>query len=54
MPEDRYPKQLFSRQWETKPHRGRQRKAVSLGLDKHEWVEDIRRGESSLASFWLV
>ena len=51
--EDRYPKQLFSREWE-------QRKAcstvvyelfVSLGLNKHEWVEDIKRGESSLASF---
>ena len=27
MPEDRYPKQLFSREWETKPRRGRQRKA---------------------------
>ena len=24
---------------------------VSLGLDKHEWVEYIKRGESSLASF---
>ena len=24
---------------------------VSLGLDKHEWVEDIKMGESSLASF---
>ena len=24
---------------------------VSLGLDKREWVEDIKRGESSLASF---
>ena len=24
---------------------------VSLGLDKHEWMEDIKRGESSLASF---
>ena len=63
MPEDRYPKQLFSREWETKPRRSRQRKAwgrvvdelfVSLGLDKHEWVENIKRGESSLASFWLV
>ena len=60
MPKDRYPKQLFSREWETKPRRGRQRKVwgrvvdelfVSLGLDKHEWVEDIKRGESSLASF---
>ena len=60
MPEDRYPKQLLSREWETKPRRGRQRKAwgrvvdelfVSLGLDKHEWVEEIKRGESSLVSF---
>ena len=59
MPEDRYPKHLFSREWETNPCRGRQRKAwgrvvdehfVSLGLDKYEWVEDIKRGESSLAS----
>ena len=25
--------------------------SVSLGLDKHEWVEDIKRGESSFASF---
>ena len=24
---------------------------MSLDLDKHEWVEDIKRGESSLASF---
>ena len=60
MPEDRYPKQLFSHKWEVKPRRGRQRKAwgrvadelfVSLGVDKHEWLEDIKRGESSLASF---
>ena len=43
MPEDGYPKQLFSREWETTPRRGRQRRAwdrvvdelfVSLGLDK--------------------
>ena len=27
---------------------------VSLGLNKHEWVEDIKRGESSLTSFLLV
>ena len=57
MPEDRYLKQLFSREWETKPRRGIwHRKAwgrvvdelfVSLGLDKHEWLEDIKRGESS-------
>ena len=60
MPLDRYPKQLFSREWETKPRRDRQRKAwgrvvdelfVSSGLDKHEWLEDIKRRESSLASF---
>ena len=25
---------------------------MSLGLDKHEWLEDIKRGESSLVSFW--
>ena len=24
---------------------------MSLGLDKHEWVEDIKKVESSLASF---
>ena len=49
-----------SREWETKPRRGKLRKAwirlvdelfVSLGLDEHEWVEDIKKGESSLASF---
>ena len=27
MPEYRYPKQLFSRKWETKLHRGRQRES---------------------------
>ena len=48
---------IQSGKWETKPHRGRQTKAWGrvvdkpLGLDKHEWVEDIKRGESSLASF---
>ena len=45
MPEDRFPKQLFSQEWNIKPHRGRQRKTwgrvvddlfVSLGLDKAE------------------
>ena len=25
---------------------------VPLDLDKHEWLEDIKRGESLLASFW--
>ena len=45
MPEDRFPKQLFSQEWDQKPSRGRQRKTwgrmiddlfVSLGLDKAE------------------
>ena len=45
--------QLFSREWE----QSRQRKAWStvvyalFGLDTHEWVEDTKRGERSLASF---
>ena len=60
MPEDRFPKQLFSQEWNQKPGRGRQRKTwgsviddlfVSLGLDKAEWLEHIERGESSLASY---
>ena len=60
MPEDRFPEQLFSQEWNIKQRRGRQRKTwgrviddlfVSLGLDKAEWLEDIERGESSLASF---
>ena len=51
MPEDRYPKKLFSQDWNIKPHRGRQRKVwsriindlfVSLEL---EWLKD---GSSSL------
>ena len=29
MPEDRYPKKLFSQDWNIKPHRGRQRKVWS-------------------------
>ena len=57
LPEDRFPKQLFSQEWDQKPRRGRQRKTwdrviddlfVSLGLDK-AWR--ILRGESSLASY---
>ena len=50
-------KQLFSQEWNVKPHRGRQRKTwgkgvhdifLSLGLDKCEWLE---RKDTSLASF---
>ena len=60
LPEDRFPKQLFSQEWDQKPRRGRQRKTwgtviddlfVSLGLDKAEWLGDIERVESSLASY---
>ena len=47
-------------EWNVKPHRGRQRKYwckvvdhlfSSLGLDKAEWLEDIRKGSCSLKSF---
>ena len=57
MPEDRYPKKLFSQDWNIKPRRGRQRKVwsriindlfVSLELDKAEWLKD---GSSSLKAF---
>ena len=57
MPEDRYPKKLFSQDWNIKSHRGRQRKIwstiinddfVSLEL---EWLKDIMDGSSSLKAF---
>ena len=57
MPEDRYPKKLFSQDWNIKPRRGRQRKVwsriindlfVSLELEKAEWLKD---GSSSLKAF---
>ena len=60
MPEHRYSRKLFVQEWNVKPRRGRQRKfsckAVdnlfsSLGLDKAEWLEDIRKGSCSLKSF---
>ena len=60
MPEDRYPKKLFSQDWNIKPRRGRQRKVwsriindlfVSLELDKAEWLKDIMDGSSSLKAF---
>ena len=55
MPEDRYPKRLFSQEWNVKPCRGRQRKTwgkviddifLLLGLDKYEWLEDIEKKDS--------
>ena len=46
MPEERYPKQIFSQEWNVKPHRGRQRKTwgeviddkfLPLGLSTNVW-----------------
>ena len=60
LPDDRYPKQLFNQEWNIKPRRGRQRKVwsrmvddlfISLDIDKSEWLEDIKHGYSSSASF---
>ena len=51
---------LFMQEWNVKPRRGKQRKYwckvvdnlfSSLGLDKAEWLEDIRKGSCSLKSF---
>ena len=55
MPEDSYPKMLFSKNWNIKSCRGRQRKVwsrlvddlfVSLELDKANWSKDILNGSS--------
>ena len=52
---DRYPRKLFSQEWDIKPRRGRQRKSwskvvhdhlVSLELDKEELLNEICRGNS--------
>ena len=60
MPEHRYSRKIFVQEWNVKPRRGRQRKYwckvvdhlfSSLGLDKAEWLEDIRKGSCSLKSF---
>ena len=60
MLEDRYPKQLFSQEWNIKPRRGRQRKTwgrvvddlfVALGIDKGEYLNEVEGGHSSAASF---
>ena len=57
MPEHRYSRKVFVQEWNVKPRRGRQRCKVvdhlfsSLGLDKAEWLEDIRKGSCSLKSF---
>ena len=60
MPQHRYSRKLFVQEWNVKPRRGRQRKHwckvvdslfSSLGLDKAEWLGDIRKGSCSLKSF---
>ena len=60
LPEDRYPKQLFNQEWNIKPRRGRQRNVwsrmvddlfKSLNIGENEWLEDIKHGDSSSASF---
>ena len=60
MPEGRYPKMLFSQDWNIKPSRGRQRKVqsrlvedlfASLKLDKANWLKDILDGSSSCKEF---
>ena len=33
MPEDRFPKQLFTQEWDQKPRRGRQRKTWGIVID---------------------
>ena len=47
---DRYPRRLFSQDWDAKPRRDRQRKA--LDLDKAEWLDEIEKGDSSLKARW--
>ena len=59
----RYPRTLFSQEWDIKPRRGRQRKSwskvvpdllVSLELDKEELLDEICRGELSLKGFLAI
>ncbi len=47
MSEDRYPRRVFSQDWDAKPRRGRQRKVWSRlvdNLDKAEWLDEIEKG----------
>ena len=55
MSEDRYPRRVFSQDWDAKPRRGKQRKVWSrlvdnifgsLDLDKAEWLDEIEKGDS--------
>ena len=51
MSEDRYPRRVFSQDWDAKPRRGRQRKVwsrlVDNLLDKAEWLDEIEKGDSA-------
>ena len=60
---DRYPRKLFSQEWDVKPRRGRQKKCwskvvhdllVSLELDKEELLDEICRGKLSLKGFLAI
>ena len=58
MPEDGYPKQLFSQEWNVKPHGDRQRKTAGKVIDDifvllgvNVWRISRRKIRSSLASF---
>ena len=57
MSEDRYPRKVFSQDWDAKPRRGRQRKVWSrlvdnlfgsLDLDKAEWLDEIEKGDNAM------
>ena len=63
MPENRYPKQLFSQEWNIKPRRGRQRKTwgrvvddlfIALGIDKGEYLHELEGGGDSLAASFMA
>ena len=57
MPEDRYPKQLYSQEWNIKSRRDRQRKTLRrvvddlFVVDKGECLQEVEGGDSSAASF---
>ena len=53
MSEDRYPRRVFSQDWDAKPRRGRQRKVWSRLVDNFfgsldlEWLDEIENGDSA-------
>ena len=54
MSEDRYPRRVFSQDWDAKRRRGRQRKVWSRLVDNlfgSEWLDEIEKGDSSLKAF---